>query len=84
MVGRRTEAFDDLRMDSNATTSSSTSSFVSTFSDSRCTDQDRVNFQMGGMSHDSRVTNGIVELLGLLRILGEGYRLSCLYKSQVW
>jgi len=83
MVGRRPEAFGDLRMDNNATTSSSTSSFVSTFSDSRCTDLDRVNFQMGGISHDSSVTNGIVELLALLRIFGEGYRLSCLYRSKV-
>lgn len=83
MTGRRSETVDDLRMDNGASASSSTSSFLSTFSDGRCSDQDRINFQMGGVSHDSRVTNGITELLGLLRILGEGYRLSCLYRSQV-
>lgn len=83
MIGRRTEAFDDLRTDNGAPTSSSTSSFVSTFPDGRCLYQERINFQMGGASLDSKVTNGIIELLGLLRILGEGYRLSCLYRSQV-
>ncbi|ONK74855.1 uncharacterized protein A4U43_C03F10820 [Asparagus officinalis] len=80
--GRRSEVFDDLRMDNGATTASSTSSFVPTFHDGRSNNQERLNYQMGGMSHDSKLANGIVELLGLLRILGEGYRLSCLHRSQ--
>ncbi|KAK8940713.1 hypothetical protein KSP39_PZI010567 [Platanthera zijinensis] len=35
----------------------------------------------GALSHESGV-NGAKELLFLLRILGEGYRLSCLYRCQ--
>ncbi|KAK8940497.1 hypothetical protein KSP39_PZI010583 [Platanthera zijinensis] len=35
----------------------------------------------GSLSHESGV-NGAKELLFLLRILGEGYRLSCLYRCQ--
>lgn len=35
------------------------------------------------LSQDSKMATGIRELLGLLRTLGEGYRLSCLFKCQV-
>jgi hypothetical protein len=56
---------------------------TSPLSEVRSTEQERV----GGVSvistHESRLLSGIKELLDLLRILGEGYRLSCSYKSQV-
>lgn len=37
----------------------------------------------GACTSSSRVTAGASELLALLRILGEGLRLSCVYKCQV-
>ncbi|KAJ6832678.1 cell division cycle protein 27-like protein B [Iris pallida] len=76
--GRRPDVFDDLRSDNTASVSSSMPNFV----DGRCLEQDKINSQVGGTSHDSRVINGIRDILSLLRILGEGYRLSCLYRSQ--
>ncbi|PKA56562.1 Cell division cycle protein 27 like B [Apostasia shenzhenica] len=36
----------------------------------------------GASSHEARSLNGAKELLLLLQILGEGYRLSCLYRCQ--
>lgn len=57
-----------------------TSSSVST-TDGRFFEQDKAERIM---SQDSKVAVGIRELLGLLRLLGEGFRLSCLFKCQVW
>ena len=37
----------------------------------------------GGASSSSRVIAGAAEVLSLLRIIGEGYRLSCLYRCKV-
>ncbi|KAG6469597.1 hypothetical protein ZIOFF_070527 [Zingiber officinale] len=75
--GRRSEAFDDSRMENMATTSSSTSMS----GDSRYLEQGKA---IGDLAQDSRLINGAQELLCLLRTLGEGYRLSCSYRCQVW
>lgn len=56
-----------------------TSSSVTT--DGRFFEQDKAERIM---SQDSKLAVGIRELLGLLRLLGEGFRLSCLFKCQVW
>ncbi|XP_072962662.1 cell division cycle protein 27 homolog B-like [Typha angustifolia] len=73
--GRRPEGFDVCRGDSMATASSDTSNVA----DGRCFEQDTTG---GILAHDSRLLSGIQNLLGLLRTLGEGYRLSCLYRCQ--
>ncbi|XP_038984046.1 cell division cycle protein 27 homolog B isoform X2 [Phoenix dactylifera] len=67
------ENFDE---DNTVTTSSS----MSALPDGKCLEQDKMG--CGILAHDSRLTSGIREFLGLLRTLGEGYRLSCLYRSQ--
>lgn len=33
--------------------------------------------------HDLEVQKGALEILGLWRLLGDGYRLSCMYECQV-
>ncbi|XP_064990774.1 cell division cycle protein 27 homolog B-like isoform X2 [Musa acuminata AAA Group] len=73
--GRRPEIFDDSRTENMATTSSS----ISMSADGRCLEQGKAT---GDLAHDSRLMSGTQELLGLLRIFGEGYRLSCLYRCQ--
>ncbi|ONM35676.1 cell division cycle protein 27 homolog B isoform X9 [Zea mays] len=57
---------------------SGTSSSVST-ADGRSFEQDRAERIL---LQDSKVALGIRELLGLFRTLGEGFRLSCLFKCQ--
>ncbi|XP_010913872.1 cell division cycle protein 27 homolog B isoform X2 [Elaeis guineensis] len=66
------ENFDE---DNTVTTSS-----MSALADGKCLEQDKMG--CGISAHDSRLASGIREFLGLLRTLGEGYRLSCLYRSQ--
>nr|CAD1831302.1 unnamed protein product [Ananas comosus var. bracteatus] len=74
--GRRHEVFDDLlRLDNTATTSSAASNVA----DGRWPAQDRSG---GILAQDSRLMDGIRDLLGLLRTLGEAFRLSCLYRCQ--
>ncbi|CAL5041894.1 unnamed protein product [Urochloa decumbens] len=68
---RATENFDE---DNMPATSSSVSS-----TDGRFFEQDKAERIL---SQDSKVAVGIRELLGLLRTLGEGFRLSCLFKCQ--
>ncbi|KAG1326859.1 putative cell division cycle protein 27 [Cocos nucifera] len=67
------ENFDE---DNTVTTSSS----MSALADGKCLEQDKMG--CGILAHDSRLASGIREFLGLLRTLGDGYRLSCLYRSQ--
>ncbi|XP_076885371.1 cell division cycle protein 27 homolog B-like isoform X1 [Bidens hawaiensis] len=66
---------DDSRLNTVATTSGSSQSF-----DIRSCEHD------GSMSRAStsvsKVANGALEVLSLLKILGEGYRLSCLYRCK--
>ncbi|XWS17325.1 hypothetical protein CRYUN_Cryun33cG0057600 [Craigia yunnanensis] len=75
--GIRNEAFDDCRANMASTTSSSFPS-----GDVRSLDQDGATVPVGGVISCSKVVSGASEVLGLLRTLGEGYRLSCLFKCQ--
>ncbi|XP_044464916.1 cell division cycle protein 27 homolog B isoform X2 [Mangifera indica] len=71
------EAFDDSRASISSTNSSSLPC-----GDSRTVAQGAI-MPTGGVSlSDSRVISGTSEILGLLRILGEGYRLSCMFRCQ--
>ncbi|KAM0942496.1 putative tetratricopeptide-like helical domain superfamily [Dioscorea sansibarensis] len=77
--GRKTEVFGD----SCGEDASATMSSVAIFVDCRYLEEDKINSHAGGLSvHDSKLINGIRELLGLLRTLGEGYRFSCMHRSQ--
>ncbi|KAL5977571.1 hypothetical protein ACLOJK_041469 [Asimina triloba] len=77
--GRRADAFDDARSDNTATTSST----ASASGDDRSLEREKSNSQVSGSATTgSRVNAGALELLGLLRTLGEGYRLLCLYRCQ--
>uniref|UniRef100_A0A5B6ZD50 Putative CDC27 family protein isoform 1 n=1 Tax=Davidia involucrata TaxID=16924 RepID=A0A5B6ZD50_DAVIN len=74
--GIRHEVYDDSR--SNVTTSSSSPS-----GDIRSLEQGGATMPMSGVvASGSRLTSGASELLALLRTLGEGYRLSCMYRCQ--
>ncbi|XP_068647637.1 cell division cycle protein 27 homolog B-like [Aristolochia californica] len=79
-AGRLQEPLDESRTDSTATSSAS----VSALGDDRPTERERMNLQTCAVASTSgsRIQSGVAELLGLLRTLGEGYRLSCLYKCQ--
>ncbi|CAL5039427.1 unnamed protein product [Urochloa decumbens] len=72
--GSRYEVIDEMWTDNMPATSSSVSS-----TDGRFFEQDKAERIM---SQDSKVAVGIRELLGLLQTLGEGFRLSCLFKCQ--
>ncbi|VAI78543.1 unnamed protein product [Triticum turgidum subsp. durum] len=72
--GSRYEAVDEMWTDNIAATSSSLS-----IAEGRYFEQDKAERTL---SQDSKMATGIRELLGLLRTLGEGYRLSCLFKCQ--
>lgn len=74
--GIRTD-HDDTR--SNATTTSGSTPSPDTVSGER----DALIMSMTRSSMNvSKVANGALEVLSLLKILGEGYRLSCLYRCQ--
>ncbi|KAG6472955.1 hypothetical protein ZIOFF_070435 [Zingiber officinale] len=73
--GRRSEDFDDSRMENMATTSS----YTSMSGDVRYLEQGKT---IGDLAQDSRLISGAQELLCLLRTLGEGYWLSCSYRCQ--
>ncbi|XP_059652708.1 cell division cycle protein 27 homolog B isoform X2 [Cornus florida] len=73
--GTRQEVYDDSR--SNNTTSSSSSS-----ADIRTLEQGAAMPMGGAVMSVSRVISGASEILALLKTLGEGYRLSCLYRCQ--
>ncbi|KAK6236374.1 Tetratricopeptide repeat 1 - like 10 [Theobroma cacao] len=73
--GIKNETFDDSR--ANMTSSSFPSGDVKSL------DQDGATVPIGGVViSSSKIISGASEVLGLLRILGEGYRLSCLYRCQ--
>ncbi|XP_065849813.1 cell division cycle protein 27 homolog B isoform X2 [Euphorbia lathyris] len=75
--GIRNETFDDSRANTMANSSSSPSVDV------RSLESEGASVPVGGvMMSASRVLSGASEILGLLRSLGEGYRLSCLYRCQ--
>ncbi|XP_078443361.1 CDC27 family protein isoform X2 [Wolffia australiana] len=77
--GRRSEALDDSRAESMALTSTSLSNIM----EGKCPESERTdNNAVGASSIVSKNLTGTVEFLSLLRILGEGYRLSCTYRCQ--
>lgn len=76
--GIRHEAFDDSRLNAQASISTSSSY------DAGFTEQDGGSMSLCRTTcDDSRVRNGALEILGLWRLLGDGYRLICMYKCQV-
>ncbi|XP_021807124.1 cell division cycle protein 27 homolog B isoform X1 [Prunus avium] len=76
--GMRNETFDDSRSNTAAVASGFTPS-----SDNRYLEQEGATLSgSGGIMNVSRVVTGASEILSLLRTLGEGYRLSCLYRCQ--
>ncbi|KAK9130986.1 hypothetical protein Sjap_011473 [Stephania japonica] len=77
--GRRHEVFDDSRSDNTATTSSSAYPLV----DDRSLERERSNMHFSAITtNGSRNLTGVSEFLCLLRTLGEGFRLSCMYRCQ--
>ncbi|PUZ66224.1 hypothetical protein GQ55_3G289900 [Panicum hallii var. hallii] len=72
--GSRYEVIDEMWTDNVPAPSSSVST-----TEGRFFEQDKAERIM---LQDSKVAIGIRELLGLLRTLGEGFRLSCLFKCQ--
>ncbi|ONM35656.1 Cell division cycle protein 27 homolog B [Zea mays] len=74
LSGSRYEVIDEMWTDNMSGTSSSVST-----ADGRSFEQDRAERIL---LQDSKVALGIRELLGLFRTLGEGFRLSCLFKCQ--
>ncbi|KAK9099059.1 hypothetical protein Syun_026104 [Stephania yunnanensis] len=77
--GRRHEVFDDSRSDNTATTSSSASPLV----DDRSLERERSSMHISAITtNGSRNLTGVSEFLCLLRTLGEGFRLSCMYRCQ--
>ncbi|XP_044472496.1 cell division cycle protein 27 homolog B-like isoform X2 [Mangifera indica] len=76
--GMRNEAFNDSRASISSTVSSSLPC-----GDNRTVAQQGTTVPTSGVSlSDSRVISGTSEILGLLRILGEGYRLSSMFRCQ--
>ncbi|KAL6873476.1 hypothetical protein ACP4OV_013558 [Aristida adscensionis] len=72
--GSRSEVIDETWTDNISSTSSSVN-----IADGRWFEQDKAERIL---SQDSKLVVGVRELLGLLRTLGEGFRLSCLFKCQ--
>ncbi|XP_011048324.1 PREDICTED: cell division cycle protein 27 homolog B isoform X2 [Populus euphratica] len=76
--GIRNEAFDDSR--ANNTSSNCSPSLTG---DSRSLETEVATMPVGGViASPSCILSGALEILGLLRTLGEGYRLSCMYRCQ--
>ncbi|XP_023531375.1 cell division cycle protein 27 homolog B-like isoform X1 [Cucurbita pepo subsp. pepo] len=75
--GIQNEAFDDSRSNASLSISSSSPS-----SDNRTLEQGAPKSVGGSLTSDAKIINGASEILCLLRILGEGYRLSCLFRCQ--
>ncbi|XP_057436249.1 cell division cycle protein 27 homolog B isoform X2 [Lotus japonicus] len=76
--GIRNDVLDDSRLNVTSTSSSSSTSM-----EVKSNDQEAVNFQVGGqVISGSKVITGASEILTLLRVFGEGFRLACLYRCQ--
>lgn len=77
-VGVRHEVYDDSR------SSITTTSTSSPLGDARSLEQEGGAMAAGGaIISGPRVICGALEILSLLRTLGEGYRLLCVYSCQV-
>ncbi|KAI4346787.1 hypothetical protein L6164_007655 [Bauhinia variegata] len=75
--GIRNDALDDSRL--NITSTSSSSSTI----EEKSYEQEAGTVPVGGLvMSGSKVITGASEILSLLRVLGEGYRLACLYQCQ--
>ncbi|XP_020239897.1 cell division cycle protein 27 homolog B [Cajanus cajan] len=75
--GIRNDVPDD---SSNNTSTNSCSSLVI---EAKTYEQEAATFQIGGqVTSGAKVITGASEILTLLKILGEGYRLACLYRCQ--
>jgi anaphase-promoting complex subunit 3 len=78
-IGIRNETFDDSRSNTTLTTSSSSHS-----GDTRFLEQEGATIPISaGIMNGSRVISGASEIMGLLRTLGEFYRLSFMYMCHV-
>ncbi|KAJ4837287.1 Cell division cycle protein 27 B [Turnera subulata] len=76
--GVRSDAFDDSRA-----TTTSANACPSPVGDARSLDQEGMMMPITGVIMSaSRFTVGASEILSLLRTLGEGYKLSCMYRCQ--
>ncbi|XP_061951899.1 cell division cycle protein 27 homolog B-like [Populus nigra] len=76
--GIRNEAFDDSRANNTSSNCS-----LSLTGDSRSLETEVATMPVGGViASPSCILSGALEILGLLRTLGEGYRLSCMYRCQ--
>ncbi|MED6147147.1 Cell division cycle protein 27 B [Stylosanthes scabra] len=76
--GSRNDVLDDSRLNVTSTTSSSSPAV-----ETKSQEQEEANFPVGGqLISSSKVITGASEALTLLRVLGEAYRLSCLYRCQ--
>ncbi|XP_074278410.1 cell division cycle protein 27 homolog B isoform X2 [Silene latifolia] len=75
--GGRYEAFDDSRRSSRASIS------ASSFCDTSSAEQDGGTMSISqNACDDTRVHRGAVDIMSLWRLLGEGYRLSSMYKCK--
>ncbi|POO00841.1 N-terminal acetyltransferase A, auxiliary subunit [Trema orientale] len=75
--GIRNETFDDARLNVTSTTSGSSASV-----DCRSLEHEGATMPGGVILNTSRIISGTSEVLNLLGTLGEGYRLSCMYRCQ--
>ncbi|KAJ1380807.1 Tetratricopeptide-like helical domain superfamily [Sesbania bispinosa] len=76
--GVRNDFPDDTRLNITSTTSCS-----SPAAEAKSYEQDAATFQVGvQVTSGSKVITGASEIMTLLRVLGEGYRLACLYRCQ--
>ncbi|XP_061362082.1 cell division cycle protein 27 homolog B-like [Gastrolobium bilobum] len=76
--GIHSDVLDDSRSNVTLTTSSSSATI-----EAKSYEQEAVNFLVGGLvMSGSKIITGASEILTLLRVLGEGCRLACLYRCQ--
>ncbi|KAF3441874.1 hypothetical protein FNV43_RR15789 [Rhamnella rubrinervis] len=81
--GMRNENFDDSRSNIASATSGSSISGSSPSGGGRSLEVEGASILAGGViMNASRACSGMSEILSLLGTLGEGYRLSCLYRCQ--
>ncbi|RDX61912.1 Cell division cycle protein 27-like B, partial [Mucuna pruriens] len=69
--------------DDSSLNNKSTNSCSSPVIEAKTYEQEAATFQIvGQVTRGSKVITGASEILSLLRVLGEGYRLACLYRCQ--
>ncbi|WJX80905.1 Cell division cycle protein 27 B, variant 2 [Trifolium repens] len=76
--GIHNDVLDESRLNITSTSSSSSPTM-----EAKSYEQEVANIPVGGqVLSSSKVITGASEILTLLRVLGDGFRLACLYKSQ--